>query len=71
MPLAIFKIPNLSPGNLVMALLAAAWIPLWFFLNLYLQQTLNYSAFNSGACITAHDYCYYVFDGRCYREAGS
>lgn len=51
MPLAIFKIPNLSPGNLVMALLAAAWIPLWFFLNLYLQQTLNYSAFNSGLAL--------------------
>lgn len=35
-PLSIFKVPNLSPGNLVMALLAASWIPLWFFLNLYL-----------------------------------
>lgn len=50
-PLSIFKVPNLSPGNLVMALLAAAWIPLWFFLNLYLQQTLNYSAFNSGLAL--------------------
>lgn len=47
-PLSIFKAPNLSPGNLIMALLAGAWIPLWFFLNLYLQQVLNYSAFNSG-----------------------
>ncbi len=50
-PLTIFKVPNLSSGNLVMALLAAAWIPLWFFLNLYLQQTLNYSAFNSGLAL--------------------
>jgi len=50
-PLSIFKAPNLSPGNLVMALLAAAWIPLWFFLNLYLQQILNYSAFNSGLAL--------------------
>lgn len=50
-PLSIFKVPNLSPGNLVMALLAAAWIPLWFFLNLYLQQTLHYSAFNSGLAL--------------------
>lgn len=48
MPISIFKVPNLSAGNIVMALLAAAWIPLWFFLNLYLQQTLHYSAFNSG-----------------------
>jgi EmrB/QacA subfamily drug resistance transporter len=50
-PLTIFKVPNLLSGNLVMALLAAAWIPLWFFLNLYLQQTLNYSAFNSGLAL--------------------
>ena len=50
-PLSIFKVPNLSAGNLVMALMAAAWIPLWFFLNLYLQQTLNYSAFNSGLAL--------------------
>ena len=50
-PLSIFKVPNLSSGNLVMALLAASWIPLWFFLNLYLQQTLNYSAFNSGLAL--------------------
>lgn len=50
-PLSIFRAPNLSPGNLVMALLAAAWIPLWFFLNLYLQQILNYSAFNSGLAL--------------------
>ena len=50
-PLSIFKVPNLSSGNLVMGLLAASWIPLWFFLNLYLQQTLNYSAFNSGLAL--------------------
>lgn len=50
-PLAIFKRPNLLSGNIVMAMLAAAWIPLWFFLNLYLQQTLNYSAFNSGLAL--------------------
>jgi EmrB/QacA subfamily drug resistance transporter len=50
-PMSIFKVPNLSGGNLVMALMAAGWIPLWFFLNLYLQQTLNYSAFNSGLAL--------------------
>lgn len=50
-PLSIFKAPNLSSGNFVMALLAGAWIPLWFFLNLYLQQVLNYSAFNSGLAL--------------------
>jgi hypothetical protein len=51
LPLSIFKTPNLSVGNLVIGLLAAAWIPLWFFLNLYLQQTLQYSAFNSGLAL--------------------
>lgn len=51
LPLSIFKTPNLSVGNLVIGLLAAAWIPLWFFLNLYLQQTLHYSAFNSGLAL--------------------
>lgn len=50
-PLTIFKVPNLSAGNLVMGLLAGAWIPLWFFLNLYLQQVLHYSAFNSGLAL--------------------
>lgn len=49
--MSIFKVPNLSAGNIVMGLLAAAWIPLWFFLNLYLQQTLHYSAFNSGLAL--------------------
>lgn len=48
MPLSVFKIPNLTAGNIVMFLLAAAWIPLWFFLNLYLQKVLGFSAFYSG-----------------------
>lgn len=51
MPLRIFSVPNLSAANVVMILLAAAWIPLWFFLNLYLQQILQLSAFNSGLAL--------------------
>ncbi len=50
-PLSIFKVSNLTAGNLVMALMAAAWIPLWFFLNLYLQQILQLSAFQSGLAL--------------------
>jgi len=50
-PLTIFKIPNLTAGNIITALLAGSWIPLWFYLNLYLQQILNYSAFNSGLAL--------------------
>lgn len=51
LPLSIFRTPNLSAGNIVVLLLAGAWIPLWFYLNLYLQQTLRYSAFHSGLAL--------------------
>lgn len=51
LPLYIFKVPNLSAGNIVMGLMAAAWVPLWFFLNLYLQQILHLNAFNSGLAL--------------------
>jgi hypothetical protein len=50
-PLSIFAAPNLSAGNLVMALLGGAWIPGWYFLNLYLQQVLGYSALASGLAL--------------------
>jgi EmrB/QacA subfamily drug resistance transporter len=51
MPLAIFRAPNLAVANIAMALLGAAWIPTWFFLNLYLQQVLGYGAFEGGAAL--------------------
>lgn len=51
LPLRIFAAPNLAAGNLLMALLGAAWIPLWFYLNLYLQQTLQLSALASGLAL--------------------
>jgi len=51
MPLRIFRAQNLSAANLVMALLGAAWIPMWFFLNLYLQQVLGYDAFEGGLAL--------------------
>jgi len=50
-PLCIFKTPNLLASNIVMALLGAAWIPMWFFLNLYLQQVQGYGAFESGLAL--------------------
>lgn len=49
--LGIFRIPNLGAANLAQLLLGGAWIPMWFFLNLYLQQVLGYSAFPSGAAL--------------------
>src|ERR671915_1082671 len=51
MPLRIFKTPNLLASNIVMPLLGAAWIPMWFFLNLYLQQVQGYGAFESGLAL--------------------
>lgn len=50
-PPSIFKVRNLLASNVVMALLGAAWIPMWFFLNLYLQQIQGYGAFESGLAL--------------------
>ncbi|MBD2892369.1 putative MFS-type transporter EfpA [Actinomadura sp. RB99] len=51
MPLSVWRTPNLAGANAAMALLGAAWIPMWYFLNLYLQQVLGYGAFPSGAAL--------------------
>jgi EmrB/QacA subfamily drug resistance transporter len=49
--LGVFRAPNLAAANIVMLLLGAAWIPTWFFLNLYLQQVLGLGAFAGGAAL--------------------
>lgn len=51
MPLKVWRVPRLGSANLAMALLGAAWIPMWYFLNLYLQQVMGYGAFASGAAL--------------------
>ncbi|MFJ6650540.1 MFS transporter [Streptomyces sp. NPDC091290] len=51
MPLGIWRVPRLGSANLAMALLGAAWIPMWYFLNLYLQQVLGYGSFASGGAL--------------------
>ena len=51
MRLGILRAPNLAAANLTQLLLGAAWIPMWFFLNLYLQQVLGYGAFEGGAAL--------------------
>ena len=51
MPLSILRAPNLAAANAAMALLGAAWVPMWFFLNLYLQQVLGFGAFEGGAAL--------------------
>ncbi|KRV50438.1 transporter [Wenjunlia vitaminophila] len=51
MRLSILRTPSLAAANLAQLLLAGAWIPMWFFLNLYLQQVLDLGAFASGAAL--------------------
>jgi EmrB/QacA subfamily drug resistance transporter len=47
-PLSIFRVGQLRAANLVVVLLYAAQFPGWFFLTLYLQQVLHYSAIEAG-----------------------
>jgi EmrB/QacA subfamily drug resistance transporter len=49
--LGILRAPQLGAANIAQLLLGAAWIPMWFFLNLYLQQVLGAGAFASGAAL--------------------
>ncbi|MEV0787587.1 MFS transporter [Streptomyces sp. NPDC050423] len=51
MRLGIWRARNLAGANIAQLLMAAAWIPMWFFLNLYLQQVLGLGAFASGAAL--------------------
>jgi EmrB/QacA subfamily drug resistance transporter len=51
MRLGILRTPNLAGANLAQLLLGAAWIPMWYFLNLYLQQVLGFGAFEGGAAL--------------------
>ncbi|MEU8701710.1 MFS transporter [Streptomyces sp. NPDC048680] len=51
MRLGVWRARNLAGANIAQLLMAAAWIPMWFFLNLYLQQVLGLGAFASGAAL--------------------
>ncbi|WP_392545273.1 MFS transporter [Oryzobacter telluris] len=51
MRLGILSAPNLAAANAAQFMLAAAWIPMFFFVNLYLQQVLGLGAFASGAAL--------------------
>ena len=50
-PLRILRVRNLTGANVTLLLLGAAWIPMWFMLNLYLQQVLGYGPFEAGAAL--------------------
>ncbi|TFD93451.1 MFS transporter [Cryobacterium lactosi] len=47
-PLGVFRNRNLSSGNLVMLLLGAAMVALFFALSVYLQAVLGYDALTAG-----------------------
>jgi MFS family permease len=47
-PLSIFRLGNLRAANLVVLLLYAGLFPQWFFLTLYLQQVLHFTAIEAG-----------------------
>jgi EmrB/QacA subfamily drug resistance transporter len=48
MPLRIYSSRTLSASNIVVLLVGAATFGMWFFLSLYLQQVLGYSAIKAG-----------------------
>jgi EmrB/QacA subfamily drug resistance transporter len=48
MPLSVLRLPRLRAANLVIALLYSAVFSMWFFLTLYMQQVLHYSAVRAG-----------------------
>ena len=49
--LGLLRAPLLAAANNAQLLLGAAWVSMWFFLNLYLQQVLGASAFAAGAAL--------------------
>jgi EmrB/QacA subfamily drug resistance transporter len=51
MRLGILKAPNLAAANVAQLFLGAAWIPMFFFVNLYLQQVLHLGPLASGAAL--------------------
>lgn len=49
--LGLLRAPLLGSANGAQLLLGAAWVSMWFFLNLYLQQVLGATAFAAGAAL--------------------
>lgn len=49
--LSLLRAPLLGAANGAQLLLGAAWVSMWFFLNLYLQQVLGATAFAAGVAL--------------------
>lgn len=50
MPLAIFKIRNVSGGNLAFLVISCTMFSMFFFITLYVQEVLGYSPVKTGLC---------------------
>jgi len=54
MPLRLFRARGISAGTLAMLLMGGAFITMWYFLSLYMQNELHYSALETGAGFLPH-----------------
>jgi EmrB/QacA subfamily drug resistance transporter len=48
MPLRLFRMRSVSGANIVMLLVGAVFFSMWYFLSLYVQDVLGYSALRAG-----------------------
>lgn len=53
-PLRLLRARSISAGNAVMLLAGAAFMPMWYFLSLYMQQVLHYSPLQTGLGFLPH-----------------
>jgi EmrB/QacA subfamily drug resistance transporter len=57
MPLRIYRSRTLSAANVVIVMVGAASFAMWFFLTLYLQKVLGYSAIKAGLAFLPMTLC--------------
>jgi len=60
MPLGIFASRTLSAANVVVMMVGAASFGMWYFLTLYLQQVLGYSALRAGLAFLPMALCIFA-----------
>ncbi|MFD4996217.1 MFS transporter [Streptomyces buecherae] len=53
-PRALLRAPGVRVGNAVMLLAGACFIPMWYFLSLYMQDVLHYGALATGLGFLPH-----------------
>jgi EmrB/QacA subfamily drug resistance transporter len=54
MPLRLFRTRAVSGGNVAMVLIGGAFFAMWYFLSLYMQNVLHYSAVQAGLGFLPH-----------------